>query len=150
LKTIFCDERCADILEYILTSKGLNYAWLPKALLKFHTYLDRNRTALEEHLVEVAFYVRDNQNTCRIHFTVSEEHELHFRELISRVVSYYQDLYRVSYEINVTIQLPFTDTIAVDMGNKPLRDKSGKIIFRPGGHGALLQISTLSTVILFL
>jgi hypothetical protein len=139
LESYIRDERCADILEYVLTSKGLNYAWLPKALLKFHTYPEHNRTAMEEHLVEAAFYVRDGRNICRIHFTISEEHELRFRELLSRMVGYYQDLFRVSFEVDVTIQLPSTDTIAVDMKNKPLRDKSGKIMFRPGGHGALLQ-----------
>ncbi len=133
------DRRCADILAYILTRKGLNYAWLPKALLKFHIYPGRNRTATEEHLVEAALYVRDDRNICRAHFTVSEEHESQFRDLLSRVKGDYEDLYGVSYEISVTVQLPSTDTIATDMNNRPFRDRKGEILFRPGGHGALLQ-----------
>ena len=79
------DGKCADILEYVLTPKGLNYAWLPKALLKFHIYPGHTRTALEEHLAEAAFYVRDMNNICRIHFTVSQEHESPFRDRVSRV-----------------------------------------------------------------
>jgi hypothetical protein len=133
------DGKYVDILDFILTPRGLNYNWLPKALLKFHTYSGRSRTALEEHLVEAALYVRDARNVCRIHFTVSDEHESRFNELLSRVKGYYEDLFGVKYEIAVTIQHPSTDTIAVDMENRPFRDRIGKIVFRPGGHGALLK-----------
>jgi hypothetical protein len=133
------DRRCADILEYILTRKGLNYAWLPKALLKFHIYPGHHRTAIEEHLVEAAFYVRDAKNICRVHLTVSKEHESPVRDLLCLVRGDYENLYGVIYEISVTIQLPSTDTIAMDMNNRPFRDRSGEILFRPGGHGALLQ-----------
>ena len=145
------DKRCAEILEYILTSKGLNYGRLPKALVKFHTYPEHSRTALEEHLVEAASYVRDDRNICRIHFTVSEGHESRFRDLLSSVVGYYQQLYRISYDVAVTTQRPSTDTIAVDMENRPFRDKSGRILFRPGGHGALLQnLNAIDGDIIFL
>jgi hypothetical protein len=131
--------RYMDILKLILTPLGLNYNWLPKALLKFHIYPEHTRTALEEHLVEAVLYARDARNVCRIHFTVSEEHESRFNDLLSRVKGYYEDLFGVKYEIAVTIQHSSTDTIAVDMENKPFRDRSGKIVFRPGGHGALLK-----------
>jgi hypothetical protein len=138
-------ERCiregrdADILEFILAPRGLNYNWLPKALIKFHIYPEHSRTSLEEHLVEAALYVRDDQNVCRIHFTVSAEHESRFREVLSQIKGYYETFLGVKYEMAVTIQHPSTDTIAVDMENRPIRDRSGKIIFRPGGHGALLK-----------
>jgi len=133
------DKRCFDILEYILTPRGLNYAWLPKALLKFHIYPGHNRTAMEEHLVEAAFYVRDDRSICKIHFSVSEEHESQFKDLLYRLKGDYENLFGVNYEVDVTTQLPSTDTIATDMEGRPFRDRSGKILFRPGGHGALLQ-----------
>jgi hypothetical protein len=145
------DQRSIDILEYILTPSGLNYASLPKALLKFHSYTDHNRTAMEEHLVEAASYVRDNRNICRVHFTVSEEHEAPFLERLGPAKSHYERLLGVSYDIAVTIQHPSTDTIAVDMENRPFRDGSGKIVFRPGGHGALLQnLNAIDGDIIFL
>lgn len=133
------EGRDKDLLEFILTPRGLNYAWLPKAFLKFHLYDGRSRTALEEHLVEAAHYVRDAKQICRIHFTISKEHESQWKDLLSQVKGDYEKLFGVTYEIAVTIQHPSTDTIAVDMENKPFRDRSGNIIFRPGGHGALLK-----------
>jgi hypothetical protein len=145
------EGRCADILEYVLTPKGLNSAWLPKALLKFHIYPGHTRTALEEHLAEAAFYVKDTNNICRIHFTVSQEHESLFRDLLSSVRGYYEDLYKAHFDVSFSMQLPSTDMIAVDMENRPYRDRSGKITFRPGGHGALLQnLNAIDGDIIFL
>jgi hypothetical protein len=145
------ERRYTDILEFILTPQGLNYTWLPKALIKFHIYPEQTRTALEEHLVEAALYVRDAQNVCRIHFTVSEEHESRVLNVLAQMRGYYENLFAVKYEITVTTQHPSTDTIAVDMGNKPVREKSGKIIFWPGGHGALLKnLNAIDGDILFI
>jgi hypothetical protein len=133
------DQRCIDILEYILTPRGLNYASLPKALLKFHSYGGQSRMAMEEHLAEAASYVRDDRNICRIHFTVSEEHESAFLERLGPAKSQFERLFGVSYDIAVTIQHPSTDTLAVDLQNRPFRDRNGRLVFRPGGHGSLLQ-----------
>ena len=133
------EGRCADILDFILTRRGLSYASLPKALLKFHNYPGHARTALEEHLVEAALYVRDAQKICRIHFTVSQEYASQLRDAVSRIRGDYENLFGVRYEMTVTMQHPSTDTITVDMEGRPFRDKSGEIIFWPGGHGALLR-----------
>jgi hypothetical protein len=144
-------KRCADIIEYITSVKGLNYGWLPKALIKFHVYPGHNRTAMEEHLVEAAHYVRDGRNICRVHFTVSEEHESSFRDSLTEARSYYEHLFGVSYEVGITKQLPSTETIAVDMNNRPVRNSDGKIMLRPGGHGALLaNINALDADIIFI
>jgi hypothetical protein len=140
-----------DILEYILTPKGLNYAHLPKALLKFHTYPGHTRTSLEEHLVEAASYVQDANHICRLHFTISDEHTSEVEELIARVKEYYETEYNVTYDLSLSIQLPSTNTIAVAMDNTPFRDKGGELVFRPGGHGALLKnLNALDYDIIFL
>jgi hypothetical protein len=145
------EERCADILEYILTPKGLNYAWLPKALLKFHRYPDGNRMAMEEHFVEAALHVQDRKKICRIHFTVSGEHEKQFREETLRVKDRYEKSLGVRYEISVSIQHPSSDTIAVDLENRPFHDREGSALFRPGGHGALLRnLNAIGGDIIFL
>ncbi len=140
----------SEILEYILTSKGLNYAHLPKALLKFHAYPDRNRTSLEEHLVEATMYVQDHSHICRIHITVSEEHKSDVEDYISSIREYYETGYNMKFEISLSTQLSSTNTIAVDTEGKPFRDNAGRLVFRPGGHGALLKnLNTIEEDIIF-
>ncbi len=132
-------EDTREILEYILTPKGLGYAYLPKALLKFHTYPDRSRTSLEEHLVEAALYVRDGRHICRIHITLSEEHRQDVEDYISSVRERYETEYNVIFEITISVQSPSTNTVAIDGEGRPFRDEDGRIVLRPGGHGALLK-----------
>ena len=126
------------ILEYLLTDKGLDYAATPKGLILFHQYPDGPRTAFEEHLVEAAAYCRDKTGTCRLHFTVSPEHQNGFERLLEKTGKSYEDTYGVKYGVDFSSQSPGTDTIAVDMENQPFRDADGRLLFRPGGHGALI------------
>lgn len=127
------------ILEYILTPKGLNYGGLPKALLKFHAYPDGSRTPLEEHLVEAALYVRDVRRICRVHATVSEEHRRYVEDHLADIRGRYEAAYDSRFEIALSVQSPSTSTIATDMEGRPFRDRNGRLVFRPGGHGSLLK-----------
>jgi len=132
-------KRHEDILDYILSPRGLHYTFLPKALLKFHAYAGQNRTALEEHLVEAALYVKDKNGTCRIHFTVSAEHERLVRRYLAGIQGYYEDRFGVSFRVGISTQRSSTNTIALDNDNRPFRDRGGSLVFRPAGHGALLE-----------
>lgn len=127
-----------DILKGLLEADGLDYGSMPKGLLEFHTYGDFTRTSVEEHLVEGALYA-NNKGKVRLHFTVSPEHKKKFKELINSVLKTYEDQYQVKYNITFSEQKPSTDTIAVGMQNEPFRDASGNVLFRPAGHGALLE-----------
>lgn len=127
------------ILDYLLTDIGLNYGSLPKGLLKFHRYPNHCRTALEEHLVEAAGYVKDENGSCHVHFTVSPSHRDAFVRFVEKILNSYQESYSTKYEVDFSEQKPSTDTIAVDMRNRPFRDRFGKLHFRPGGHGALIE-----------
>lgn len=128
------------ILENLLETKGLSYGSLPKALLLFHKYDNGNRTAAEEHLAEGAYYAKNIKGEVNLHFTLSPEHIVPFDELINEKKGQIEDLFSVNYNITYSVQKPETDTIAVDMNNRPLRDaESHKLVFRPGGHGALIQ-----------
>lgn len=132
------EDSLQNKLEALLGKSGLDYGNLPKGLLEFHLYLDGARTALEEHLVEGALYA-NNKGKVRLHFTVSPEHKRKFRSLINKVKARYEEKYGVKYNISFSEQKPSTDTIAVDLENNPFRDKAGKLLFRPAGHGALLE-----------
>jgi len=128
------------LLECLLGNDGLNYANLPKGLLKFHRYKSEpHRTAVEEHFVESAFYATDDRNIARVHFTVSPEHMQGFIKHINSVSGTLEKKFNLKYEVGFSIQKPSTDTIAVDENNQPFREKDGSLLFRPGGHGALIQ-----------
>ena len=139
LDVLLEDKKYGDILTYILTSRGLQYGLLPKALLKFHKYPEGSRTSLEEHLVEAALYVTDARRISRLHITVSPEHRRPLETILDRVRPVYEKLFSVTYEIGVSCQETATNTIAVDMENRPFRSDDGRLCFRPGGHGALLK-----------
>jgi hypothetical protein len=140
LSDLLDQGRYAEIISYILTSKGLHYGQLPKALLKFHAYPGQgSRTALEEHLVEAALYVRDAGSRCRIHFTVSPEHERAVADWLQRVKGRYEKRFDAHYDVEISRQESSTNTIALDTGGRPYRDADGRLVFRPGGHGALLK-----------
>ncbi len=128
----------AEILEYLLTSRGLNYASLPKGLIKFHRYPDHCRTPIEEQLVEAAATIQDKNGFARVHFTVSPSHQEAVKAHVGEVRRCYEKA-RVTYEIKISTQKPSTDTLAVDLNNRPFRDRNGKLVFRPAGHGALLE-----------
>jgi hypothetical protein len=127
-----------DVLDCVLTADGLNLANAPKGLIKFHAYPDHARTAFEEHLVEAALYTQDRNRNARLHFTVSPEQ----RPLVADHIERARHLYEkqgLTYEVTFSVQKPSTDTIAVNMDNEPFRDSRGHLVFRPGGHGALLR-----------
>ncbi|MBN3036281.1 MAG: DUF4301 family protein [Bacteroidales bacterium] len=127
------------MIEYLLTSTGLNYGNLPKGLIKFHSYPGQSRTSMEEHLVEAAQYAISADGRARVHFTVSPEHMGLFREKANQAMEYLEKELRVSFDITFSVQSPSTDTIAVEMDNTPFREEDGTLVFRPGGHGALLK-----------
>lgn len=138
------------VVSALLEAAGLNYGSLPKGLLKFHKYEDGNRTPVEEHLVEGALYAANKNGKVNVHFTVSPEHRALFKALVDEKASAYAKKYGVDYNVSFSEQKPSTDTIAADMENKPFRD-NGKLLFRPGGHGALIEnLNDLDADIIFI
>jgi hypothetical protein len=127
-----------DIIECLVTERGLNYGNMPKALLKTHKYTDSNRTALAEHLIEGAQYASAN-GMVRIHFTVSPEHQSGFNDTLAQIIPEYENTFGVKYNVTMSTQKPQTDTIAVNLDNTPFRNDDGTLLFRPAGHGALIE-----------
>lgn len=138
ISTLITEQKHKSIIANLLLEKGLNYGALPKGMLKFHNYGDISRTAMEEHLAEGALYARNAAGNVNVHFTVSKEHLPYFKQLVSEKQSDYEKQFNVKYSVSFSEQKPSTDTIAADMQNEPFRD-NGKLVFRPGGHGALIE-----------
>ena len=140
-----------QIIDTLLSEKGLSYGTLPKGLLQFHTYESQSRTPIEEHLVEGAQYAKSSGAKVFIHFTVSPHHLSKFETLINSVKSTYESAHGVSFEVTYSQQKNSTDTIAVDLKNEPFIDSDGTILFRPAGHGALLEnLNDLDADIIFI
>ena len=126
------------VLRFLLSEEGLDYCSLPKGLLKFHRYDDGPRTPVEEHLVEGASYA-NSDGRVRIHFTVSPEHRERFERLIELEKEDYEAWLGVTFDVSFSEQKKSTDTISVDMTNQPFRNQDGSLLFRPAGHGALIE-----------
>ncbi len=140
-----------QILAMLLTKKGLNYGNLPKGLLKFHRYSHNTRTAFEEHMVEALNYTKNSLNNAHLHLSVSPEHKDLFEECLQKTKASFEKKYNGRLQVTYSIQKPSTDTIAVDMQNNPFRNEDGSLLFRPGGHGALIEnLNELNASIIFI
>ena len=150
IDALIAEKNYKPVVANLLEAAGLNYGALPKGLLKFHRYADGVRTPLEEHLVEGALYAAGKTGKVNVHFTVSTEHRELFSKLVEEKVAEYAKKYGVEYNVSFSEQKPRTDTIAADMENKPFRD-NGKLLFRPGGHGALIEnLNDLDADVIFI
>ena len=138
------------VVACLLGEEGLNYGQLPKGLLQFHAYDDCAKTPVEEHLTEAALYA-SSRGEAEVHFTVSSEHRQLFQQLIDRVLPALTDQYKISFKVSLSEQKPSTDTIAVNMDDTPFRTADGRLLFRPGGHGALIEnLNELDADIVFI
>ena len=139
LEQLLIDGEFVKVLKILLEKEGLNYGSLPKGLLLFHKYFNENRTAFLEHLVEGVQYAKNLQNIVNLHFTVSPEHRALFENHLKQNIETYSKHYGVKFEISFSEQKKSTDTIAANVDNEPFREEDGSLVFRPAGHGALIE-----------
>ena len=138
IKTLLAEGKYKTIVANLLEPKGLNYGQLPKGLLEFHEYDDCVRTPMEEHLVEAALYASSNDEA-NIHFTVSHEHLDLFKKMVEEKEGSYETKFNCKFNVSFSEQKPSTDTVAANPDNTLFRTEDGKLLFRPGGHGALIE-----------
>ncbi len=129
------------LLQRLLFSKpiGLGFADLPKGLIPFHITNDVSCTALDEHLAEAAAYVCDSEGVCRLHLTVADHLMPVWQEAVAKAVVRWREETALHLSVRFSIQSTATDTIALTGDNQPFRLAGGSILFRPGGHGALIN-----------
>jgi hypothetical protein len=128
-----------EIIHKILTREGLGYGFLPKGLIPFHRYPKDLHTPLAEHLYEAAAYAKDLNRIARVHFTISPEHYDFFKKQLENDRLKVENETQTKFEVTFSFQKPYTDTIAVTLNNEPFRDENGHLVFRPGGHGSLIE-----------
>ena len=138
IKELMAAGNYKAVAANMLKAEGLNYGQLPKGLLLFHNYPEGPRTPMEEHLVEGALYAASN-GEAHVHFTVSHEHMELFKAKVAQKADIYAKKYGIKYDISFSEQKPSTDTVAANPDGTPFRNSDGSLLFRPGGHGALIE-----------
>ena len=138
IDALLSEGRYKAVAANMLRPEGLNYGQLPKGLLLFHQYPEGPRTPMEEHLVEGALYAASN-GEAHVHFTVSHEHMELFKAKVAEKADTYAKKFGIKYDISFSEQKPSTDTVAANADNTPFRNDDGSLLFRPGGHGALIE-----------
>ncbi|MBO6234321.1 MAG: DUF4301 family protein, partial [Prevotella sp.] len=138
IKELIAEGDYKSVAKGMLSKDGLNYGQLPKGMLLFHSYPEGARTPMEEHLVEGAMYAASN-GEANVHFTVSHEHLDFFKAKVAEKVDGYAKKFGVKYDISFSEQKPSTDTVAANPDGTPFRNEDGSLLFRPGGHGALIE-----------
>lgn len=132
------DLRDFYFIKTLLSPRHFDFANKPKGILPFHSYENYCLTPIEEHLLESVYY-SSAKNCSHIHFTVSEEHQLAFEHIIKKSKYDIEQRYNQTINTKFSYQNKITDTLAVDLKNNPFRNENGKLVFRPGGHGALIE-----------
>lgn len=145
------EKKYKAIINLLLDKEGLNYGSMPKGLLKFHSYNNGVRTPVEEHLVEGISYALSDAKEVHVHFTVSPEHLEGFNQVVNGIIDTYEGQNNCKFYISYSVQKSSTDTIAVDINNNPFRESDESLVFRPGGHGALLEnLNDLDADVIFI
>lgn len=138
--SLLSQNRAKDVVGSIILPEGLNYGQMPKGLLTFHRDAEGGvRTPVEEQLVEGAQSARQADGTVNLHLTVSPDHHKAFESKLHVAVPTIEKKLNVKINVGISEQRPSTDTIAANEDNTPFRDDNGNMVFRPGGHGALIQ-----------
>ena len=144
------DTQDFGFIKTMLSPKHFDFSNKPKGILPFHQYESHTATAIEEHLNECAFYASSNEKSY-LHFTVSEEHQNDFETIINQIKEKVETKSNININVKYSYQDKSTDVIAVDLEGNPFRDENGSIIFRPGGHGALIEnLNNLNADIVFI
>lgn len=140
-----------DIIAAIISGSGLNYGQLPKGLLQFHKYADGARTPLEEQIAEGAATAVKPGGTLYLHFTVSPNHRQLFEQKLAEVIPAAEAKYGIKIHAELSEQRGSTDTIAANPDGTPFRQDDGSLLFRPGGHGALIaNLNDINSAVVFI
>jgi hypothetical protein len=157
LKTVYPNFDSLDrdyknyfFIKMLLDPQYFDFANKPKGILPFHKYFANIASPIEEHLYECGYYSSSNGES-NLHFTVSKEHQSQFQEIIKKTLDRVETETKNTVEIQYSYQNKSTDTIAVEESNAIFRNEKGNLVFRPGGHGALIEnLNALDADVIFI
>ncbi len=149
-ETLERDYKNYYFIKLLLSPDYFNSANKPKAVLPFHLYKTHIANPIEEHFNECVHYA-SSKNVSNLHFTVSEIHQELFEKAVREVKEKIEKHSGITINIGYSYQNRSTDSITIDAENKLVKDKNGDLIFRPGGHGALIEnLNNLDSDLIFI
>ena len=141
LNGLISNQNLIALVSTMLNEPPFEFGNKPKALLPFHNE-EQPYTPLFIHLIEALDYAKGS-----VHFTVSEDHLDAIYEEVERL----KKLFHSKVEVTYSFQKKYTDTPALHTDFTPVRTVAGDLLFRPGGHGALIEnLSKLSADFVFI
>ena len=141
LNGLISNQNLIALVSTMLNEPPFEFGNKPKALLPFHNE-EQPYTPLFIHLIEALDYAKGS-----VHFTVSEDH----LDAISEEIERLKKLFHSKVEVTYSFQKKYTDTPALNTDFTPVRTVAGDLLFRPGGHGALIEnLSKLSADFVFI
>lgn len=144
------DEACVAFVKTMLNENALNYSFLPKGLLPFHNYKTGAITAFHERLLESTLYATSN-NKANLHFTVSEKHHPYFNSELNKIKDDLEAETNTTFNVSYSYQKEETETVALTTSNEIYRNEDGSILFRPAGHGALIEnLNAINSDLIFI
>jgi hypothetical protein len=145
------NQQAVLFVKTMLDEDQLDYGNYPKGLFPFHLYKNLTEaTAFEEHLFETVLYAPIDKDVL-LHFTISEAHEKKFKKEFNRIKEKVETATNAKFKITFSYQKSSTNTIAVNLKNEPFRNTDGSLLFRPGGHGALIDnLNDLDADVIFI
>lgn len=143
-------EKFYNYVKEMLVEEGLNYSNTPKGLIPFYKNTSGFITPFEAQLYEGVYYATAKGNV-KLHFTVSSEHLEKFESRFLETKKEIKELSGHEFDISYSFQKKQTDTIAANLDNRPFLDDNEDLIFRPSGHGALLEnLNDLNADLIFI
>ncbi|TRX38968.1 DUF4301 family protein [Flavobacterium restrictum] len=144
------DYKNHAFIKLLLQSEYFDFANKPKGVIPFHTYPCHIATPIEEHIKECTYYATVNGNS-NLHFTVSEAHLSQFETIVADSKNNFEIDSSSQINVSYSFQNKSTDTITVDDNNYPFRNDKKQLVFRPGGHGALIEnLNKLDSDVVFI
>lgn len=133
-------------IKYVVNHLGK----LPKALIPFHNYAGKLRSAAMEQLFFSSEFVA-NKGTMKIYFTIPPGTIKDFERHLSKTVSDIKSSTALQTQLSFSHQNRNTDTLALEEDGTILRNNEGTLICRAGGHGALIgNLNAIEDEIIFL
>jgi hypothetical protein len=136
LASLIRAQKHEEVIQAIVSRSGLDYGQIPKGLLGFHSYRGSARSAFEEHLFEAVACLGTCNGDIQAHFTVGANSQ---DEFVTQLQRFRMEMDEASCQVSFSVQSASTDTIALAEEGGILLSDSGHPIFRPGGHGALVE-----------